>query len=365
MSISEHPRVGLAVLVSGLAAALSGAGCTEVECGPNTVKQDDVCVAQAEDPGADCGPGTIWNATSGRCENSLFQGGGVCGDNTVVIVDDAGVHTCVGTGGGNGDCSQPLPCPAPSANKLTLCGRIYDLEDSTPLDDGNASNGEPWRAIELRVYDPIAFIMDTNSSPILTATPDSCGRFVIADVARPPSTFVAVATEDITGGGADLYVQTGIAAPTMPGQTLGGLRAWSFRRSTDEAWSTAAGLSGTTFSKLGVYIPIFVSGPALAPFQGSPVAGVTIAALDQSGVRQIQSGNDYYFDDNAPLSRHTLSTRSMTGANGTGLFLNAGLGSYSGIGGAPGGSCWAKDLAAGPLNGAYVQERTASPDNCP
>jgi hypothetical protein len=365
MSTSEL-RPFFVALVPALASGALAA-CDTVECGANTIKMDNVCVAEATDPGADCGPGTVWNATSGRCENSLFEGGGLCGENTIVLVNDAGVRTCVGTGSGSGDCNQPLPCPAPSANNLTLCGRVFDLDDSSPLDDGDSGNGEPWRGVELRVYDPIAFIATPSSPPLLTTTPDSCGRFVIADVARPTDAFIAVATDDLTSGGADTYVLTGIAAPTTAGETLAGLRAWVFRRSTDMTWSTAAGLGGTTtFSQMGVYIPIFVSGAAKAPFPASPTAGVTIASLDQHGVRTTNADSDFYFDDSDPLTRSTLSkTRTMTGANGTGLYMNAGLGQYSGLGGAPGGSCWAKDLAAGPVGGAFVEERTASPDNCP
>lgn len=361
MSISELSSILVVTLAAGALPA-----CDSVECGANTVKMDNVCVAQADDPGADCGPGTVWNPTSGRCENSLFEGGGLCGANTIVLVNDAGVRTCVGTGGGGGDCSQPLPCPAPSANKLTLCGRIFDLEDSRPLDDGDASNGEPWRGVEVRIYDPINFVLNPGSLPTVTTAPDQCGRFLIADVAPFPDGYIAVATDDLSGSGADVYVLTGIAALTTPGQTLAGLRAFVFRRTTDQAWSTAAGLTSMTFSQMGVYVPIFLSGPAAAPFPAGPTAGVTITAIDNSGVRMTQPDNDFYFDDTDPLTRKTLSkTRPTTGANGTGLFLNSALGTYSGLGAAPAGSCWAKDLAAGPMGGAYVQERTASPANCP
>jgi len=57
-------------------------------------------------------------------------------------------------------------------------------------------------------------------------------------------------------------------------------------------------------------------------------------------------------------------TRDATGANGTALFINAGLGDYSGLGAEPGGTCWRKDLAASPTNAAFVQERIADTRDC-
>jgi hypothetical protein len=365
----------LAPLACALALA-PVASCSSLECGENTIERDGRCVAEVAQPGGECGPGTVYNPTSMRCESSLFNdGGGICGANTTVLIDDAGVRTCVGTGGGGGDCSQPLPCTAPTgANNLSLCGRVYELEDSKPLDDGRTDTGEPWKTIELRVYDPIAFIGNPSSPPIVKALPDSCGRFAIIDVPRPNDGFIAVATDDIVdaGGGpvfGDNLVQTGIAAPAAGGETLGGLRAWVFRRTTDDKWSTSAGLaSGTSFGKMGVYIPIFISGAAAAPFPAGPTAGVTIAQIIDSGTgaRRTDAAKDYYFDDTDPLVRRTASaSRPATGANGTGLFVNTGLLTFSGQGGAPAGTCWAKDLAAAPVGGAYVQERTATAGFCP
>jgi len=356
-------------VTAGLAAGVTASGCGSVECGANTIEKDNVCVAEAADPGTQCGPGTVYNATSGRCENGTFaDGGGLCGPNTTLVIDDAGVRFCVGTGGST-DCSQPLPCPAPTgSNNLTLCGRVYNLDDSTPFDDGKPEDGEPYKTIELRVYDPISFVGNPSTAmPLTTAAADSCGRFVITEVSRPTDGFIAVATEDVTdGSNTDQYVQTGIAAPAAGGQTLSGLRAWVFKRSTDQAWSSAAGLSGgTTFGSVGVYIPIFLSGPAVAPLPAGPTAGVTIAPVDTTGNRNPKPMQDYYFTDSAPLSRKTASaTPSSTGANGTGLYVNSGLNTFSGVGGAPPSTCWAKDLAAAPVGGAYVQERTAAAEFC-
>lgn len=357
-------RLALALLAGG--AVAGSVSCSDVSCGPNTIQQDNVCVGQTMSPGADCGPGTVYNNVSGRCENALFDGGGVCGPNTTLIVNDAGIRVCVGTGGG-GDCSQPLPCPTPTSGNLTLCGRLYNIEDTTPFDDGNPGNGEPWKTIELRVYDPIAFANDPTTPPLTTKTPDSCARFVIPDVPRQADGFIAVASDDLNdGSNTDAFVQTGIAAPTTSGQVLDGMRAWVLKRTVDQSWSTSAGLAaGQTFGKMGVYIPIFLSGPGAGIFPAGPTTGVTIAEVSNVGIRTPMAANDYYFDDSDPLQRKTVGSRASTGANGTGLYINTGLDTFSGLGGAPGGTCWAKDLAAAPMPGAYVQERTASADFCP
>jgi hypothetical protein len=368
---------GIATLCAAgaLAAAIAATGCTRLECGENTIEIDGKCEAADMQPNRECGPGTVYDPESGRCVNEVFEnGGGICGPNTTVEVTDAGVRVCVGTGGGGG-CEQPLPCPVPTeSNAVSLCGRIYDLEDSRPLDDGIEGNGEPHKTIEVRVLDPIAFISSTSPPIIARVLPDSCGRYVIANAQRPATGFIAVATEDITDAGGqpvfgDDHVITGIADVATAGQQLPGQRAWVLRRSTDQTWSTAAGLTGgDTFGRMGVYIPIFISGNAVAPFPSAPTRDVRVAIVDQgSGMRQTRPAQDFYFDDANPLERkNLLGTRETTGANGTGLFImQSGLANFSGLGGAPGGTCWAINFAAAPVGGAFVQERTAEERFCP
>ena len=372
MSTSEIRRLALALLAAGLCAS---AGCSKLECGEGTVELDDKCISSV-DPGAQCAPGTTFNMSTGRCESDLFnQGGGLCGENTTQIVDDAGVRVCQGTGSGTGNCSSPLPCPAPTtANSVSLCGRVFDLEDSTPLDDGNAENGEPHKTIELRVLDPLAFIANPNATILAKATPDACGRFAIPNAPRPPAGFIAVTTEDITNEQGqpaigDNLVIAGVAFAVESGEVLPTIRAFIFKRSTDAAWSTAAGLaSGTTFGSLGVYVPIFLAPTSVvAPFPSSPTADVMVTLNNASGIRTVKPENDFYFDDTMPLIRRTVSsTRAQTGANGSALYINQpGLGNFSGIGNAPVGTCWAVNPAAAPKGGAFVQERSAESRFCP
>jgi hypothetical protein len=364
----------VAVLLVAVAAG-AGAGCKTLECGKNTIEKDDMCSAEAADPSAECGPGTVYNKDTGRCENALFlDGGGICGPNTTLIISDAGIRTCVGTGGG-GDCSQDLPCTDPSASNVALCGRVYDLEDSRPLGDGTTTGSPAYKTIELRVYDPIAFATNPSAPILLKATPDACGRFAINNAPHTLTGYIALATDDITDGSGtpmfgDNHVLTGIAAPAKGGDKLDGLHAWVFRRTTDASWSAAAGLAnGNTFGKIGVYIPIFLSGtPPVAPFLLAPTPNVMVALFDMgTNMRVVHPENDFYFSDTDPLSRKAVApAQSQTGADGTALYINQPtLGSFSGIGNAGAGACWRTDLAAAPAGAAYVQERNPGAQFCP
>lgn len=362
------------VLALPAIALLAASGCSSLECGANTIERDGECVG-APGTNRECGPGTIYNAESGRCENELFENGGVCGPNTTVEVSDAGVRTCVGTGGGTADCNQPLPCPNPTEpNSVSLCGRVFDLEDSRPLDDGVAGNGEPYKEVELRVLDPLAFIMSPTPPIIVKAYPDACGRFAIINAERPSFGFIAITVEDISDDAGnpvmgDNRVITGIADAVTAGQVLPTQRAWTLRRTTDQAWSTAAGFtSGQTFGKMGVYIPIFVSGAPLAPFAAAPTRDVKTAIIDTgTGMRAVRASQDFYFDDANPLERKMLvPAKNETGANGTSLFImQPQLANFSGLGNAPAATCWAVNPAAAPVGGAFVQERTAEARFCP
>jgi hypothetical protein len=52
--------------------------------------------------------------------------------------------------------------------------------------------------------------------------------------------------------------------------------------------------------------------------------------------------------------------------NGTGLYImQPGLGTFSGIGSNPTGTCWEKTQAAAPGGGAFIQERSSDVASCP
>jgi hypothetical protein len=354
------------------AGALALAACGELLCGEGTIEIDGVCVSMGAAP--ECGPGTHFDATSGRCVNDDFTGGvGVCGPGTSLEISDAGVPTCVGLGGGGG-CDAPLPCPPPEGQQtVSLCGRIHDLETSAPLDDGVAENGEPWKTVEIRIFDPFAFIANPDTTPLMKGLPDSCGRYALLEVPRPVAGIVALAVDDIDAENGqpvfgDDLVQTGIADTIAAGDVRVGQRAWILRRTTDAAWSQAAGFTDPqmSFGRRGVYIPIFLGpGTAPAPFPGNPTENVQVAIID-NGQRTVRPDSDYYFDDTDPLQRATVSpARAQTGRNGTALYINQpGIASFSGLGALPEGVCWRTDPAAAPVGAAFVQERGPGPQFC-
>jgi hypothetical protein len=162
----------------------------------------------------------------------------------------------------------------------------------------------------------------------------------------------------------DLYVQTGMARPYTVGQSIPGLRAWVTRHTTDAKWSSSAGVS-PSFGTQGVYVSIFLSGAALAPFDATPTPGVTIAIDNPSGTgaeRDIVDTKDFYFGDSTPLARTTpSSTLAVSGVNGTGLFIMQPTltHKFSGTLSEPAGDCWPFNLAATPANAVFVQEKTA------
>jgi hypothetical protein len=360
------PTFAPAALLCAL--AMAGPACHDIECGSGTIQRGDQCVADSTQPGDECGPGTTLDRSSGRCVDNLFlDGGGVCGQNTVQVVDDAGNRTCVGTGAT--DCASALPCAAPTdPNKVSVCGRIFDLEDSTPIDNGG---GVTAATVELRLYDPIAFLQNPATAQLLVTPPphpDACGRFALRDVTVPGDGFVSIATED-AGMVRDLYAPGAIALQAVAGHTYDGLRAWLFRRTTDQMWSTSAGVS-PSFGTQGVWIPMYLAGSSLPPFDATPTRGVTIALKNPStGLRQTDATRDFYFTDTNPLVRRSAgnsTSPTSTGANGTGLFINLPYppSTGSGTGAEPSGLCWAFDLTASPPGGAFVQEKPAGTVNC-
>jgi hypothetical protein len=379
--MNERGSLAAGVVVAVVVAVAAGgtlAGCNTIECGANTVEQDGMCVAMPGAIGAECGPGTHFNSETGRCESDFFEeGGGLCGEGTSVVVNDEGVRVCVGTGGGGTNCETALPCPPPTeANRVALCGRIFDLEDSSPLDDGNPGNGEPHKTVEIRILDPFAFIGNPNPPVLARVYPDSCGRYAIQNAPRAPAghAFLAIAVDDIVDPNdpntpliGDNIVITGIGEDLPAGAVRSTQRAWILRRATDEAWSVSAGLTGMTFGRRGVYIPIFLgAGDPAPPFPSNPTEGVMTAIFDGSG-RVVNEASDFYFDDTSPTTRRTVSpTRNATGRNGTGLYIGQGtITTFSGVGATPAGSCWAKNPAAAPAGAAFVQERTNDPGSCP
>lgn len=243
-------------------------------------------------------------------------------------------------------CDVPLPCPAPDAGKVSVCGQLHDAETSAPIQaasptflacgtDGAATDGPCTLAVQ--VYDALDFASNPTGAvplPAAEVVVDDCGRFRARDVTRPALGFVGLAVDDAAGADDD-HVLSGTARPAASGAVLSGLRMLVVRATTDAAWSTQAGLIGDSFAERGVVLATFVDGDA-------PVAGV---ALTRNG--GVVEADTSYFSDTAPATRTTVDPgQTATGANGSALMLGSPLVEHSGEGAERGGCLWSTGLAA-------------------
>jgi hypothetical protein len=350
----------------GLIGTLGSAGCRQVECGAGTIEVDGVCEQGMVIPPGECAQGFFYDTLSGQCLSNAFNDGGtgVCGENTELRYNDAGIPFCVGVGGAI-TCDQVPLCPNPTvASKMSVCGRIFDIEDTTAADD-DPMTGVPGISdvIEVLLYEPIDFA----TSPPGTAIPlpnaanpypvmvDKCGYFSVTDVSDPGSGFLAIAFDDPSDSSADDYVLTGVAFPIPnPGQYH--INGWITRRTTMDLWNTTAG-GGMDFEFEGIFVPIFLdaSAPHLEPFEvGAPAAGLSI---QRSGMTV--PADTWYFADTDQFTRRMVvpaTTQPATGANGTGFMLNSSLVMH-GASGEPAGCNVTEALAASIPNVVFVSER--------
>jgi hypothetical protein len=343
-------------------AALLLPSCRQIECGPGTLEVDGVCMANGDEQMPNCGQGFYWDSVSGTCRSGAFDdaGVGICDpETTTPVVDDQGVVHCVGTGGVN--CDVFLPCLAPTQqNRISICGRIYDTETSEPLDDGDETNGEPYLDIEVRIYEPLGFVGNPNAVPFAMGQVDSCGRFKAENIPWQASGYAAVAIEDASGSGADTYMLTGVAESTPQASLIADFKAFATRNDTVDGWDASANRTGTDrFRVKGVYLPIFLDPndePHTEPFEGAAQAGVQVT----EGTTVIPS-NDFYFSDTDPRLRTTIDVSlNETGANGSALMIDTGLGNHSGTGNEPDGCEWPSTLSAAVPGVVFLQERLPS-----
>jgi hypothetical protein len=331
--------------------------CRQVECGEGTVERDGVCVAGMDVDPNECGQGFFYDPSSGQCLSTAFNdaGFGICGPNTVTILNDAGVPVCIGTGTPD-DCSSfEPPCPIPTiSTKFAVCGRIWDIEDTTAADDDPAAQGGIAEVVELLLYEPIGFALGSRDPLPYTVAVDNCGYYSVNDVSNPGSGYLAVATDDPTGGATDDFALTGVAFP-IPSPGSYRVNAWITRKTTVTLWNDSAA-DGTDFETQGVFVPIFLDArvdPTLDPYEvGAPMAGLSIERLGS-----VFPDDDYYFTDMDPFLRRTVSTtQAVTGMNGTGLMINSSLGNHGAFG-EPAGCNVVEAPAASPAGVIFVSER--------
>ncbi|MCB9560380.1 MAG: hypothetical protein H6709_06325 [Kofleriaceae bacterium] len=338
-------------LLAALCLPLSATGniaCNQLQCAEGTIDRDGECVPAELDPDtAACGEGTQLG-TDGKCE-PVFPPT-VCDDLTTVAVldEETGIITCEGNGTG-GTCDTNLPCPSAASNKVSVCGRIYDMEDDRQLraasptmqecGHGGATDGPC--EVDIKFYDALDFAGNpTGTTPLSydSLYIDDCGRFIAKNVQRPQLPYLGIGTDDAPGG--SQYRLTGLAFPVVSGQVRNNQRVYVVQESTNQMWSSTGGVS-PSFIDQGVYMGIFYyHSPDTT---GSvPVAGVTVTS---NGA--VRVNDDYYFTDTTVTQRTTVTANGPTGPNGAALMLNSSLVEHSGQGAEPGTGCvWPSDLAA-------------------
>lgn len=252
--------------------------------------------------------------------------------------DDSGVDADV-----PGDCNAPVACPSAAADKVTLCGRLYDVQTDAKIraavprfascGSGDEATDGPCQ-LELRFYDALDFASNPTTTPPLavqTFHMDDCGRYVAENIDRPSLGFLALVVEDATAAPDD-HRMTAMAFAVSSAEVRENQRSYVVRKSTDVKWSADVGLGASTFVDLGVLMSIFYHGDA-------PVAGVTV---NSNGTAR--AGDDYYFSDTEAKLRYTVTASGPTQANGATLLLNSSLVQHSGLGAEPVGCVWPSEI---------------------
>jgi hypothetical protein len=345
--------------------AVTSTGCNTLECADGTVEQNGACVPadQVVDE-ANCGEGTILG-TDGTCvpENPPT----ICGDFTTPDTTSMpGTVVCVGTGGGG--CDTDLTCPQAAANKVSVCGRLYDVETDEQIrgtDAMGATCGSGSEVLEgpcefeITFYDALEFAGDPGgATPIVPQDfrIDDCGRYLAHNLNRPQLGFLGIGVDDCpgasefgcAGAAPDDNALTGVAFPVSSAQVRNRQKTYVVRNTTDMQWSTDASLS-PGFAERGAFMTVFT-------IAGVPEAGVQIT---EGGT--VEAANDYYFDDASTATRSSIDPGlSASGMNGAGIKINSALVEHSGTGGAlPSGCTWDSALAAAIPGVVFFSPRSA------
>lgn len=311
------------ILLLSFSAALTAAGCQQLECAEGTIERDGKCEPSISDVGtATCGPFT--KLEGDRCVPQ-FPPTECDPGSTKIDVDPAtGVATCIGTG--TVSCTSPFPCSAPSgATKQTICGQLYDFRDSTVKLQGAATGAQcdpdaPTAtgpcALSITAYDAVDFADGGTAPSPLTIGDlyiDDCGRYRLTDVdVSPVSLYVGLGVDDakMPLGPAGITVTTAVATPRSPGNATKDLEAFMLSAATATGWASG----GPNFGTTGLYGLVFRQHKL---GNGDPFANQTGVTITKQG--NPVAANDFYFAP-AATDRVTIDTNATaTGANGTGL----------------------------------------------
>lgn len=331
-------RVYEMTLLTALA-ALVGAGCSSLECGPGTVEKVDPATGRAQCVAA--------SATSIPCDvdggaqivGGVCQGDPgkfpTCGAGTVL---DPASGTCVATD--DGSTTRPPPCPTPDANHICVNGVVRFLVD------GNYTAGTTF---EVRAYDPIAFLfMPDTTAPLATTTTDAKGTYVLPNLSPPGTGLIAVAVID--PGTNHQYALSAAGAKDLQGGKSYQVDPYAVPASVVAGWDTQAGYGGADgFVGKGAYVALFMSGPGDS---AHPVEGVTLTFGNMPAPDRF-----YFGSDRATLDSSLTATGAATGSAVQRVTPGM-LGSYSGSGG---GITWEQVLGSSTSGVVFVQRFQPAP----
>lgn len=367
----RKPTILLSVL-----AAMSSTSCKDIECGDGTIERDGTCQAADTTTSAGmCGPFT--ELLGDRCAPQFPPTECDPATTTPSIDPETGVTTCVGTGGGG--CNAPFACPTPTdANRLTICGQIYDYETMTkfqapdataaPCDLQNPTTSGPC-ALGINAYDALTFASNPQAAPILTIGSlyiDDCGRYRVVDIdTNGTGPFIGLGIDDngMPNGPAGVTVTVGVATPKSS-NVVKDFEGFIVKASTVGMWQSSGGpsLAG------GIYVAAYRA-HKLAPGvdRHAPQAGVQFAKMGSP-----LTSDDYYFMPS--LAQNTLidPAATVTGANGTALVTNRMISesvAFDGIGGLGTGCRWEPHAAASLPGIVFIQifrkaDLIAQPGSC-
>lgn len=294
-------------------AAAVGIGCNAPVCGPGT-KQ-----VQKPDGTLECHAADDYKNEQCDVDGGAIIQGGICtsrtqcGDNTEPQMQPDGRILCVGVGG-----VARCGCAGVDPGKICVRGELYDFE----------TNMKSSKQVRFRVFDPLAFLDNPNTTPLVPELISDEGCYVFQNVPRPTTGLVAVAVDDPAGVANPEFQLTGSGAQVPTAQKNYTVDVYHVSRSTVQGWSTQTGID---WAGLGTYIAFFYDEPL--PVDETDFSNSATATA--SGVQLIEGGavpmNARYFG----ASRTTIDpAATATSAVGGALTTSPpGITTFSGMGG--------------------------------
>ena len=275
------------------------AGCTSVVCGEGTESKFDpnsgatTCTGKIPDHYVQCDPNTT------RIEGGVCVGDPAkfphCGLGTM---QDATL-SCVPL---PSTCGHMPPTCTPQPGKFAVAGVI------THFKDGKFADGE---MVEVRAYDPIAFIKNTSVAPQQKVTTTN-STYCLDDLSDTSGQgLIAIA---ITDPGNVNWMLAGVGQNSVAPKNTYRVDGYIIEKSLIAAWDAQAGLSGMdTLEAVGAYVARFFDKPRLVGVGEDPtekgVAGVSLIAGFS-----VASDAYYFKGDLSTIDKSAMLTDGATGS---------------------------------------------------